>query len=148
VGGLCYHALNRGNGRQQVFFTDGDYHAFLKALGHACQELPMRVLGFCLMPNHFHLVFWPHKDHDLGRWMHWLLNAYVRRYHQHYHSSGHLWQGRFRAFPIAEDEHLLTVLRYVERNPVRARLAVRAEAWPGRAAAGGKPAHNGRCLLT
>jgi putative transposase len=62
--------------------------------------------------------------------MHWLLNTHVRRYHQHYHSSGHIWQGRFKAFPIEQDEHLLTVLRYVERNPMRAALAERAEEWP------------------
>ncbi len=62
--------------------------------------------------------------------MHWLLNTHVRRYHQHYHASGHIWQGRFKAFPIQEDEHLLTVLRYIERNPVRAKLARRAQQWP------------------
>src|SRR6266545_584478 len=129
VGGVCYHVLNRGNARRTVFSKDGDYAAFLTALGHAHEELPMRVLAYCLMPNHFHLVLWPHADGDLSRWMHWLTNAHVRRYHQHYHSSGHLWQGRFKAFPIAEDEHLLTVLRYVERNPVRAELVTRAEQW-------------------
>ena len=67
-----------------------------------------------------HLVVQPQGAGDLSRWMHWLLNTHVRRYHQHYHSSGHIWQGRFKSFPIEEDDHLLTVLRYVERNPVRA----------------------------
>jgi putative transposase len=129
VGGICYHVMNRGNGRRALFHKDGDYQAFLKAIGHACIEIPTPVLGFCLMPNHFHLVVWPKKDEDLSRWMHWVLNTHVRRYHQHYQSSGHIWQGRFRAFPIQEDEHLLTVLRYVERNPVRAKLARRAEQW-------------------
>jgi len=90
----------------------------------------MRLLAYCLMPNHFHLAVWPRRDGDLSRWMHWLLNAHVRRYHQHYHSGGHLWQGRFKAFPIQEDEHLLTVLRYIERNPLRAGLVDRAERWP------------------
>jgi putative transposase len=61
--------------------------------------------------------------------MHWLLTTHVRRYLRHYHSSGHVWQGRFKAFPIEEDEHLLTVLRYIERNPLRARLVDRAESW-------------------
>jgi putative transposase len=139
AGGVCYHALNRGNARQDVFLKDGDYRAFLKALAQAHEELPLRVLGWCLMPNHFHLVLWPHADGDLGRWMHWLCNAHVRRYHRHYHSSGHLWQGRFKAFPVQQDEHLLTVLRYVERNPVRAGLVGRAEYWPwssGRCRAG------------
>jgi len=90
----------------------------------------MRVLAYSLLPNHFHLVLRPYHDRDLGRWMHWLENAHVRRYHQHYHSSGHLWQGRFKAFPIAADDHLLTVLRYVERNALRARLVERVELWP------------------
>ncbi|MFO0867062.1 MAG: transposase [Gemmataceae bacterium] len=129
VGGVCYHVLNRGNNRDEVFFNDGDYGAFLKAIGHACVEVPMDVFAYCLMPNHFHLVLRPREDGDLSRWMHWLLNAHVRRYHKHHGRSGHLWQGRFKAFPIEEDEHLLTVLRYVERNPVRAKLVRRAENW-------------------
>ena len=82
------------------------------------------------MPNHFHLAVWPEEDGDLSRWMHWVQNTHVRRYHQHYHTSGHIWQGRFRAFPIQEDAHLLTILRYIERNPLRARLVRRAERWP------------------
>ena len=69
------------------------------------------------MPNHFHLVLWPRKDGELGEWMHWLLTTHVRRYHRHYHASGHVWQGRFRAFPIEENEHLLMVLRY--RSAIR-----------------------------
>jgi len=121
--------INRGNGRAHVFHKDGDYQAFLKALGHACVEIPMPVLAYCLMPNHFHLVVLPQGDGDLSRWMHWVQNTHVRRYHQYYHSSGHIWQGRFKAFPIEQDEHLLTVLRYVERNPVRANLVERAELW-------------------
>jgi putative transposase len=130
AGGICYHVINRGNGRRAVFHKDGDYQAFLQALGHAEVEIPLPVLGFCLMPNHFHIVVLPPADGDLSRWMHWLQNAHVRRYHQHYHSSGHIWQGRFRAFPTETDEYLLTVLRYVERNTVRANLVARAEQWP------------------
>ena len=94
VGGICYHVMNRGNGRRAVFRNDGDYQAFLKAIGHACIEIPMPVLGFCLMPNHFHLVVWPKEDGDLSRWMHWVLNTHVRRYHQYYHTSGRLRQDK------------------------------------------------------
>jgi putative transposase len=130
VGNQCYHVLNRGNARQRVFFKDGDYLALLKALAHAHVEVTMRVLGWCLLPNHFHLVLWPYEDGDLSRFMHWLLNTHVRRYHRHYHSSGHLWQGRFKAFAIEHDEHLLRVLRYVERNALLAGLVQRAEDWP------------------
>jgi putative transposase len=82
------------------------------------------------MPNHFHLALWPRQDGDLGRWMHWLSKAHVRCYHRHYHSGGHLWQRRFKALPIQQDDHLLTVLRYVERNPVRAGLVERGGHWP------------------
>lgn len=129
VGGLCYHALNRGNARAEVFHTPADFRAFVDLLSEASQRVPMRILGYVLMPNHFHLVLWPHRDGDLSRWMQWLLTAHVRRHHRTYRGSGHVWQGRFKAFPIEQDEHLLNVLRYVERNPLRAGLASRAEKW-------------------
>jgi putative transposase len=129
---MCYHVINRGNARSEIFHKDGDYVAFLKLMTEADQRVPMRILAYCLMPNHFHLVLWTHEDGDLSRWMQWLSTAHVRRYHRHYDSSGHVWQGRFKAFPIESDEHLLTVIRYVERNPVRApSIPVhRAEHWP------------------
>jgi putative transposase len=104
-------------------------------IGEAGWRRPIRVLAYCLMPNHFHLALWHLHDGDLSVYMGWLLTAHVRRYHQHYHSSGHVWQGRFRSFPIQEDEHLLSVLRYIERNPVRAGLAARAQDWPWSSAA-------------
>ncbi len=129
VGGICYHVLNRGNARAEVFHDLTDYRAFLALLKEAGARVPMRVLGFCLMPNHFHLVLWPRAEGDLSRYLQWLLTSHVRRYHRRYRSSGHVWQGRFKAFPIEEDAHLLTVLRYVERNPLRARLVKRAENW-------------------
>lgn len=129
VGGLCYHVLNRGNGRAAVFHKPEDYDAFVGLFAPACERLQMRILGWCLMPNHFHLVLRPYDDGDLGRWMQWLMTSHVRRYHRHYHGDGHVWQGRFKAFPIQADEHLTTVLRYVERNPLRAALVERAEQW-------------------
>ena len=130
VGGLCYHVINRGNGRATVFHNDADYRAFADLLVEARARLDVRVLAYCLMSNHFHLVLWPRADGDLSRWMQWLMTAHVRRHHRKYGSSGHVWQGRFKAFPIERDRHLLTVLRYVERNPLRARLTGRAEDWP------------------
>ncbi|HEV3260786.1 MAG TPA: transposase [Gemmataceae bacterium] len=138
-GGYCYHVLNRGNGRGTVFHKDGDFAAFLKLLRQADERTPMRLLAYCLMLNHFHLALWPREDGDLSDYMMWLMTAHVRRYHQHYHSSGHVWQGRSRAFPIQEDEHLLTVLRYIERNPVRADLVRRAQDWPWSSAAPPSP---------
>jgi putative transposase len=121
--------INRGNNRAEVFHNLEDYNAFVSTIADACERVPMRVLAYCVMPNHFHLVVWTLRDGDLSRWMQWLLTAQVRRYRRQYGGSGHVWQGRFKGFPIESDEHLLGVLRYVERNPVRAELAEHAEDW-------------------
>jgi putative transposase len=126
---MWYHALNRVNRREAVYHKPADYDAFVKAMADAQRRLPVDLLGYCLMSNHFHLVLRPHADGDLGRWMQSLLTAHARRYHRHYGTSGHIWQGRFRAFPIQEDDHLIAVLRYVERNALRAELVARAEDW-------------------
>ena len=130
VGGLCYHAINRGNRKSEVFHDAKDYRRFMTLVARASGRLPMRVLGWCLMPNHFHLVLWPREDGDMSAWMHWLLTCYTKSYHDRYESSGRLWQGRFKSFVIEEDLHLLRVLRYVDQNPLRAKLAERAEEWP------------------
>ena len=139
VGGLIYHALNRGNRREAVFHKPADYDAFLEAVAEARRRLPLDLFGYCLMPNHFHLVLRPHADGDLGQWMRRLLTTHAKRYHRHYGTTGHVWQGRYKAFPIQDDSHLVTVLRYVERNALRAELVSRAEHWkwsslPGRLA--------------
>lgn len=122
--------INRGNGRAEVFHKALDYQRFTEMMRQACERLPLRVVGWCLMPNHFHLVLWPFHDGDLSCWMQWLMTSHVRRYHRHYGSSGHVWQGRFKAFPIQQDYHFLTVLRYVEQNPQRAGLIDKAQNWP------------------
>jgi putative transposase len=129
VGGYCYHAINRGNQKKEVFHDRGDYARFMLLIARACERVPMRLLAWCLMPNHFHLVLWPHDDGDMSRWMHWLLTSHVRWHHKKYETSGRIWQGRFKSFPIQQDEHLMTVERYVERNPLRAGLVRRAEEW-------------------
>ena len=126
-GGYCFHVLNRGNGRATVFHDADDYDTMIVLLDRACERLPMRVLAYCLMSNHFHLVLQPFDDTDLSRWMHWLLTSHVRGYHRRYQTSGHVWQGRFKAFAVHNDRHLYAVLRYVERNPVRAGLVEQAQ---------------------
>ena len=130
AGSVCYHVLNRGNDRNRVFHENRDYDGFVELLTRAARRLPMRTLAYCLMPNHFHLVVWPHAEGDLGRWMHWLLTCHVVRHRRVYGGCGHVWQGRFKAFPVQQDHHLLTVIRYVERNPLRAGIVRRAEDWP------------------
>jgi putative transposase len=105
--------------------------AFLRVLAQTQARVPLRLLAFCLMPNHWHLLLWPQADDELSCFMHWLTLTHTQRWLAHYHcvGSGHLYQGRFKSFPVAEDEHLLTVGRYVERNAFRAGLSPTAEAW-------------------
>ena len=127
-GGLVYHALNRSNARLLIF---EDYAAFERTLGEAVTRHDMRLLAYCLMPNHFHLVVWPRLDGELTRFMRWLTMTHTQRWHARRHSagSGHLYQGRFKSFPVQDDGHLLTVCRYVERNALRAGLVERAQLW-------------------
>jgi putative transposase len=131
AGGYVYHVLNRAAGRATLFAKPADYGAFRKVLVEAHDWLPMRLLAYSLMPNHWHLVLWPAEDGDLSEYMRWLTVTHTQRWHAHYHTegTGPLYQGRFKAFPIAEDEHLLTVVRYVERNPLRANLVTSAAQW-------------------
>ncbi len=131
-GGVVFHVLNRGVRRMRLFDKDGDYAAFEAVLEETLGALPMRVLAYCLMPNHWHLVLWPEGDGDLGRFLHRLTITHVRRWVEHRHQvgQGHVYQSRYKSFPVQEDEHLHWVLRYVERNALRAGLVARAVDWP------------------
>jgi len=124
-----FHVLSRGNNRATIFHKDADYRAFLRLLAAAKERYAVRVFAFSVLPNHFHAVLQPADTSSLSRFMHWWLTSHVRRYHRHYGTSGHVWQGRFKSFPIQQDEHLLTVIRYVLLNPVRARLSECADEW-------------------
>lgn len=127
--GFIYHVLNRGNGRQEVFHKDKDYEAFVDLMREAQKLYSVKIFTYCLMPNHFHMVLLPARAEELSKWMQWLMTSHVRRYHRHYGTVGHVWQGRFKSFIIQEDSHLLTVMRYVESNPVRALLVSSAKDW-------------------
>jgi len=131
VGDIVYHILNRANGRLPLFNKPGDYEAFEKVLAEAHARVPMRTLAYCVLPNHWHLVLWPRRDEDLSRFMAWVTLTHTQRWHAHRRSAGtgHLYQGRFKSFPVQTDEHFLIVARYVERNALRAKLVDRAEAW-------------------
>jgi putative transposase len=126
-----YHVLNRAVARLPLFQKDGDFEAFERILLLAMEEHPIRLLGYCLMPNHWHMVLWPRRDGNLSAFVRWLTHTHSMRWHAHYHTSGtgHIYQGRFKSFPVETDEHFYTLLRYVERNALRANLTRRAENW-------------------
>jgi putative transposase len=114
-----------------LFEKVGDYAAFLRVMVEAHEQHPIRILSYCVMPNHWHMVLWPRHDGDLTEFVRWMTHTHTMRWHAHYHTAGtgHLYQGRFKSFPIESDEHLYTVLRYVERNALRANLVKRAQEW-------------------
>ena len=118
--GLVYHALNRGNNRGAVFADAADFQAFLDALAKTKERYPFRLFAYCLMSNHFHLVLAPDAGQSISRIVQSLTVAHTWHYHKRHGTSGHVWQGRFQSPVIETDEHLLTVLRYVEANPLRA----------------------------
>ncbi|MDO8520784.1 MAG: transposase [bacterium] len=131
VGGEVYHVINRANGRMQIFNTKEEYLLFERLMGEAKELTGMRILAYVLMPNHWHLVLYPKKDGDLGIFMHWLTNAHTRHVHTRTKTvgSGHLYQGRYKSFLVDTDNYLLALIKYVERNPVRAKLVRYCENW-------------------
>jgi putative transposase len=131
IGGEVYHVLNRANGRLTIFDTEAAYHDFEYLLNEMREQFEMRILAYALMPNHWHLLLHPRNDGDLATCMRWLGTSHSRRYHAQTKTigCGHLYQGRYKSFIVKNDQHLLTVLKYIERNPVRAGLVERAEEW-------------------
>jgi putative transposase len=132
IGGLIYHVLNRAHSRRRLFATDADYLAFVATLVDALRRFPgVRLLAFCIMPNHWHLVLWPTADGELSRFMSWLTQTHTQRWRQFHDTvgAGALYQGRFKSFVVQDDHHLLVLCRYVERNALRARLVRSARAW-------------------
>jgi putative transposase len=131
VGEVVYHVINRANARAQIFHNDTDYKHFEALLLEGVELTGMRLLAYCIMPNHFHLVLYPINDGDMSEFMRWVTTTHVRQRRVKTKSvgDGHLYQGSYKSFPIETDTHLQTVIRYVEQNPLRGKLVERAEQW-------------------
>ncbi len=131
LGNYVYHVINRANGRATIFKSAADYADFEYLLNEVRETYDMRILAYVIMPNHWHVVLYPKHDGDLARALHWLTTSHVRRHHTRNKTigHGHLYQGTYKSFVIEQDDHYLTVLKYVERNAVRAKLSKSAELW-------------------
>ncbi len=122
-----YHIINRGNRREAVFHDKYDYERFLKLLLDSKEKYSINIYAYCLMPNHFHLVIYTHYSDNLSKALHWISSSYVRYYNKKYKISGHLWQGRYKSFIVEQDSYLITLLKYVEANPKRAKIVKECE---------------------
>lgn len=130
-GGMAFHVLNRGVGKMQIFDHAGDYAAFERVVEETLRVAPIRICAFCWMSTHWHFVLWPQSDGDLQEFMQRMTNMHTQRWQRAKRrvGYGHLYQGRYKSSPIETDEHFYAVVRYVERNALRAGLVTRAEDW-------------------
>jgi len=131
-GGVPFHVLNRAVGRRTVFESAADYEGFIETVAETLRIRRMRICGYCVMPSHWHMVLWPEHDGELSVFLQHLTNLHVKRWKRSHNEIGlgHLYQGRFKSFPIQTTDYFHAVVRYGERNPLRANLVSRAEAWP------------------
>lgn len=130
-GDMVFHVMNRSVLGIPLFKTDQDYLYFLSILEETRKLYPMRICAYCIMPNHWHFVLWPKGDDDIPAFMHRLTTTHAVTW-QKYHNtvgSGHVYQGRYLSIPIGHGDHMFRIIRYVERNALRANLVEKAEYW-------------------
>ena len=124
------HVIVRGNNRAEIFCADADYSFYLEKLKLACDKHGCSVHAYVLMTNHVHLLITPHFEQSLGKTMQMLGRYYVQYYNYCYRRTGTLWEGRYKATLIDSEAYLLTCMRYIELNPVRAGIAVDPSDYP------------------
>ena len=126
-----YHVINRANARWRIFKTTKDYAAVIDSLEEIKEEFPLDIFAFCIMPNHWHFAVKPKEDGDMGRFFGKFTQKVTQRWHASHHTtgSGHLFQGRFKSFLVEQDSYFLQLMKYIESNPLRAKLADKAEDW-------------------
>ncbi len=128
VPGVPHHVTQRGNRRQDTFFRDADYEAYLNLMAEWCGKCSVEIWAYCLMPNHVHMIAVPEAEQGLAKAIGEAHRRYTRMINSRENWTGYLWQGRFASFPMDED-YLIAAVRYVELNPVWARMVSRPEEW-------------------
>ncbi len=127
--GALYHVLSRGNGGQDIFFTDDDRYLFLALLEELSERFNVEVFAYVLMDNHYHLLL-KTVDGNLSKAMQWFGTTYTRKFNLSNHIGGHLFQGRFKSIIIQNDAYLLRASYYIHRNPLRAKIVERLADYP------------------
>lgn len=128
---VVYHVLNRANGRLRIFKKPSDFDAFENILAQGQKLFDMRICAYCIMSNHWHLVLWPKNDEDMPKFMRWITQTHAQRFHFSHGTTsiGHLYQGRYKSFPIQSDVRYLKAIQYIEANPIRAGIVSSASDW-------------------
>ena len=124
-----YHVVARGNNKSRLFHRKDDFHAFLDILKSYLEKYPVKIHHYCIMTNHIHLLTFSQEIQTLSSYMHAVQRSYHHYYRKKYTWFGHLFQGRYRSLPIGTDAYLLDCGRYIERNPVRAKLVQDLKDW-------------------
>ncbi len=131
IGGQVYHIINRASGRVPIFNTKKDYIAFERVLAEAVSLFGVRLLAYCVMPNHFHLAIYTEHDGQMQKFVGWLTKTHTQRWHAAHGTVGygHVYQGRYKSFLVNTDEYYISLMRYIEQNPLRAKLVERVQDW-------------------
>lgn len=132
IAGEVYHVINRANAKSWIFESSGDRTAVIEALAETLKKIPIDIFGFCIMSNHWHFAVRPRADGDMGKFFGKFTQKVTQRWHKYHQTvgSGHLFQGRFKTFLVQTDSYFIQLMKYIEANPLRARLVSRAEEWP------------------
>jgi putative transposase len=131
-GGIVYHVLNRANGRLKIFKKNLDFLAFENILAEGIKRFDMRICSYCIMSNHWHMLLWPPDDDSMPAFMHWITMTHTQRWHAAHGTTGmgHLYQGRYKSFPIQSNHRYFKAASYIEANPLRAKMVTAAADWP------------------
>ena len=121
---VCYHIINRGNQKERVFLEESDFVKYLQLLKHYKKKYTFKLFGYCLMPNHIHLILQPKRPQSLSRFMQGITQTYTAWFNKKYKKTGHLWQGRFKSMVIQKDDYFVECIYYVEMNPIRKGLVL------------------------
>jgi putative transposase len=127
--GAWYHVMNRGRRREEVFLSRTDYESFLEVLRETSAGWNIKVAAYCLMPNHYHLLVTT-PEGNISRCMRHINGIYTQRFNRQHQTDGQVFRGRYKAVLVEADSHLLEVLRYIHRNPIRAGMAEAVDDYP------------------
>jgi len=127
--GALVHIVNRGNNQQPIFHSDEDYRWFTRKAVMLFENSKMKMVAYCLMPNHFHFFLQVSSAGDLSKYFQRLQLSYSKHFNRKYNLRGHLFEGNYRSIAISDEHHAIELVRYIFNNPVKSGLAIQPQDW-------------------